>query len=152
MTTNDKIHAKYRRGVIEVHIDRNGVIETKDNCTLTINPTELRQNAIIVTIGCVFMMIFAFATWGSALKEMAQDGMSLAATLAMIFILLLWCGGLVYEIRSSWRFIAEPHPPIVLTKKGIALPNQNEVLWEDIEVIYFTINSKYVFQAIPSHN
>lgn len=140
MARENKYYTQFRRGVIEVQTNRDGVVETKDNCTLSMRTSDLRRDAIAMTVMGVVMILFATVTVVPFLQSAIQDKMNVYAILVMTGFWILWCGFLVRYIRSRWRFIDEPHLPITITRKTITLTNNTELLWADIEVIYFTIS------------
>lgn len=148
MLENERIHTKYNRGVFEVEIDRKGVIEKKDSCIMNVDLGELRQGAIVTTIWCTLMIIVALVLLVPEIKSEVQKGTNSYTILFVTLFLALWCIALLIMIRSSWRELDTPHPPLIITKQGITLPNQQELPWDDIEIAYFTV--KYYRHIAPN--
>lgn len=132
---SDKKHISYeRRGTqFVIYFNREGIVEEKGRCVLSITEADARKDAIITTVGACIMMLFVTAVMGNVIKDSNDPIFSMWAKGSIFLVLVV----MAIYVFWAWRSVKHRSAPIILTCNGILIPKKDEILWGDIEKIYF---------------
>lgn len=116
---------------IIIYFNREGIVEEKDRCVLSITEADARKDATIISVFACIAMLLAIVAINVNMKDSPIVTSTGKMFLSLIFVLL---GSYVC---SAWYHVHHHPGPIILTTNGISIPKKDEILWGDIEKIYF---------------
>ncbi len=109
--------------------------EENGRCILSVTPENMRAEASLQTFLFGFLSLFVITIMAGAMHDPSKRVVAL-----LICPLILIIPGVF--VLSNWKEVKNPPSPIILTRKGITVPQQREeILWDDIHAIYFKRNT-----------
>lgn len=124
----------------ESFFTHDGIVEEEGRCILSITQDAAHgaaslQMVGIGLLGVVFLTFFLLPLGRAFLSGAMHDSSKNIVAIAICLMVLYALGSAVVK---AMRTVESPSSPIVLSAKGITIPQQREeILWDDIHAIYF---------------